>query len=223
MKQLKINNPCSKKWEEMQGEGKIRHCESCDYAVMDLTDKSQEELIELIEKSEKRICARVRKSQLDPVKKIAAAVMLGSVLLGCSPRIDYGYDEFMAKQNSKAGIFYDKTFPARNIPDIHGNIPVKIKGTLYGEDNIYEPLPFATIWIASDNKLIKGAKSEVDFFEFDTVLNYKEFNKAKIFFSYVGYKRDSIPLSEINGVQDLKIIMKSEFEEGIEVGYIEYK
>lgn len=85
MKKLEIKAPCSENWEKMQGDGKKRYCASCDHHVEDFTDKSVEEIIKTLESREGRTCGRLRTSQLNPIKKIAATVMVGAMLAGCQP------------------------------------------------------------------------------------------------------------------------------------------
>ncbi|MGK0391265.1 MAG: hypothetical protein ACI94Y_004027 [Maribacter sp.] len=71
----------------MQGDNKKRYCASCEHHVEDFTDKSIEEIVGILENREGRTCGRLRRNQLNPIKKIAAAVLIGGVLMGvsCSP------------------------------------------------------------------------------------------------------------------------------------------
>ena len=85
MKKLEIKAPCSEDWTKMQGGDKKKYCASCEHHVEDFTDKSIEEIVGILENREGRTCGRLRASQLNPIKKIAAAVMIGGMLAGCQP------------------------------------------------------------------------------------------------------------------------------------------
>ncbi|MBO9692066.1 hypothetical protein [Chryseobacterium sp.] len=65
MKNLYIQEPCSKDWESMSPQEKGRFCSACNKCVIDFTQKQPHEILQIItEKKEKQICGRFYNHQL---------------------------------------------------------------------------------------------------------------------------------------------------------------
>ena len=60
-----MTNPCSEQWDNMQPDGAGRYCDSCEKHVLDLTAKSDAELIQFFKKKKDNICGRLLSSQLN--------------------------------------------------------------------------------------------------------------------------------------------------------------
>lgn len=72
-KHIRINNPCSEKWENMQDSFQGRFCEKCSKCVVDFTDKTDQEIQNIIKNADgQEICGRIS----FPFSKIAAGLVL---------------------------------------------------------------------------------------------------------------------------------------------------
>ncbi|MBG6234323.1 TonB-dependent SusC/RagA subfamily outer membrane receptor [Pedobacter sp. CAN_A7] len=63
--QLIMTNPCSENWDDMQQIGAGKYCDRCEKNIVDLTDKSDAELIKFFNKKEDNVCGRLLSTQLD--------------------------------------------------------------------------------------------------------------------------------------------------------------
>lgn len=62
--QLVLTNPCAERWEAMPATDTGRYCESCTKNIVDLTTKSDAELIEFFKRKKDNVCGRLLSSQL---------------------------------------------------------------------------------------------------------------------------------------------------------------
>lgn len=62
--QLLLTNPCTENWDAMQPSKAGRYCDSCTKHIVDLTDKTDAELIAFFKKKKDNICGRLLSSQL---------------------------------------------------------------------------------------------------------------------------------------------------------------
>lgn len=62
--QLVLTNPCLKQWDDLQPAANGRYCDSCEKHIVDLTDKSDAELINFFKRKKGNACGRVLSSQL---------------------------------------------------------------------------------------------------------------------------------------------------------------
>ena len=63
--QLLLTNPCSENWDGMLPTAKGRYCDNCEKHVVDLTDKSDAELIQFFKKKKDNVCGRLLASQFN--------------------------------------------------------------------------------------------------------------------------------------------------------------
>lgn len=63
--QLLLTNPCTENWGDMTPSAKGRYCEVCTKNIVDLTQKSDKELIEFFKKKNENVCGRLLASQLN--------------------------------------------------------------------------------------------------------------------------------------------------------------
>ena len=209
MKKLQIENPCPKKWENMQGEDAIRLCESCDRNVENFTDKSVAEIVEILKSRKERTCARVFSSQLNPVKKIAAAVLIGGMLLGgsCSPKVSNETTEveFYTKKNRK-NQGYVKIDDESIIPVVEnasGKIPVNIEGIVF--DKKGEPLEDCVIAINEIGTMSReggvfSINGEIEKKDYDSIIVRVHRQR-----NYSGSA--SIPLKNLNMKKGIKVYL----------------
>lgn len=63
--QLVLTNPCSEHWDDMQQAGDGRYCDHCAKTIVDLTTKSDAELIQFFKNKKDNVCGRLLSTQLD--------------------------------------------------------------------------------------------------------------------------------------------------------------
>lgn len=60
-----MTNPCSEQWDDMQQAGTGRYCDHCEKNILDLTTKSDAELIQFFKNKKDNVCGRLLSSQLN--------------------------------------------------------------------------------------------------------------------------------------------------------------
>ncbi|QQV03222.1 MULTISPECIES: hypothetical protein [Chryseobacterium] len=70
---FKIDKPCDENWGNMQDISDGKYCEKCSKKVLDLTQKSEDEIDEIVKKSDGELCGRILSSR---VSKIALSAVL---------------------------------------------------------------------------------------------------------------------------------------------------
>ncbi|RYF99697.1 MAG: hypothetical protein EOO07_36415, partial [Chitinophagaceae bacterium] len=63
--QLLLTNPCTENWDDMQTSKVGRYCETCTKHIVDLTTKTDAELIAFFKKKKENVCGRLLSSQLN--------------------------------------------------------------------------------------------------------------------------------------------------------------
>ena len=63
--QLVLTNPCSEQWDDMQQSGAGRYCDRCEKSIVDLTAKSDAELIRFFKNKAHHVCGRLLPGQLN--------------------------------------------------------------------------------------------------------------------------------------------------------------
>lgn len=63
--QLILTNPCSKDWDNLLEAGPGRYCDSCEKHIVDLSNKSDAELILFFQKKKDNVCGRLLSGQLN--------------------------------------------------------------------------------------------------------------------------------------------------------------
>jgi len=118
--QLRIDEPCLENWEDMLSAEKGKFCESCSKHVIDFTNLSDREVLNIIKNSSGSICGRLREDQqnqefieekqtssfLSAFSKIAASVLL----IGAS-------------ETTSAQVKQQQITPAVNVQSNKKNIP----------------------------------------------------------------------------------------------------
>jgi hypothetical protein len=56
---LRIASPCPAAWDAMQGNGRVRHCDSCSKHVYNVSDLTADEAVALIRENEGHLCVRL--------------------------------------------------------------------------------------------------------------------------------------------------------------------
>lgn len=63
--QIKIAEPCSQKWVEMENHNQDKFCAACSKCVIDFTNYSNAEIIKTLANADSEICGRLSKTQLN--------------------------------------------------------------------------------------------------------------------------------------------------------------
>ncbi len=163
-----ISEPCHESWNRMTASPGGRFCANCAKNVVDFTQKSNEEVLELLKKSNGQICGRFRKSQVDglrveipkrvfytkmPFQRAFLLVLfttMGSMLFSCSDDegnvqsidsvevVERESDEWIVM----GAVSFDRELPTE---DIHDNITtpsvlhqIKDSGLLSNEDVFFD-------------------------------------------------------------------------------------
>ena len=63
-KHISIPQPCHEDWNQMTAEEKGRHCALCNKVVIDFTDKTEEELTEILRGTSGKTCGRFNRKQI---------------------------------------------------------------------------------------------------------------------------------------------------------------
>ncbi|MES2455767.1 MAG: hypothetical protein V4594_09515 [Bacteroidota bacterium] len=63
--QLVLTSPCSEQWDDMQQSGAGRYCDSCEKSIVDLSTKSDAELIRFFKNKADHVCGRLLPGQLN--------------------------------------------------------------------------------------------------------------------------------------------------------------
>lgn len=63
--QLVLTDPCLEQWDDMKQSGDGRYCDHCKKNILDLTNKSDAELIQFFKTKQDNVCGRLLSSQLN--------------------------------------------------------------------------------------------------------------------------------------------------------------
>jgi len=55
---IRVASPCTETWSAMRGDGRVRHCGTCDQNVYDLSELTRTEAEALLREKEGKLCAR---------------------------------------------------------------------------------------------------------------------------------------------------------------------
>jgi hypothetical protein len=167
-KSIHIPTPCHEDWGKMTPKQQGRFCQSCSKVVVDFTEKTKEEIIDVLDNASGNTCGRFNTSQLDdpnpgyaiglkPYKYAAAAAMAGFIFMGVT--------DANAQKVGKIRIKGDVV--AHEIPIKQPAKTSVLKGTVkdgFG-GNV---LPGATIVVLSDGKeLLKTYTDQLGTYRID--------------------------------------------------------
>lgn len=58
LNQISVASPCAEPWDTMRGDDQVRHCDRCDKNVYNISVMRLEDIAELVERKEGRMCVR---------------------------------------------------------------------------------------------------------------------------------------------------------------------
>ena len=56
---IRVASPCPAKWEQMQGDDRVRHCDACNLNVYNLAAFTENEIRDLVANRKGRLCGRI--------------------------------------------------------------------------------------------------------------------------------------------------------------------
>lgn len=126
LEKLRIANPCPARWEEMEGDERVRFCGACKKNVYNLSALPRSEAEALVARNEGQMCAALfrradgtvltsdcpvgyRRARARFLRRIsmAAAALMG--LLGC---------QFFMERHRESNLIGEVTEPARPAPEV---------------------------------------------------------------------------------------------------------
>ena len=219
---LTINKPCRQQWNSMTNNDIGKYCSHCSKTVIDFTNLSDIEIIQVIEKSSGRLCGRLTNKQLNRPLYVAKPqsnssklykILAGLILVGTSNNV---------LSTNKTPLFeIRKSIESENeyISNIENPVAKDssniVKGKVIDEQS-KEPIPFASV-------IIKGTKTGVstnidgEFVLYipDSLLT----DKITISVNYIAYKksetiinRSDLPLIKNILVMPMEQILLGEIE-----------
>lgn len=150
---INIGIPCSEDWNKMLPNSTGKHCEKCNKSVVDIRNKTNTEIRELVALNEKSsMCIRAYSSQLSdyqyvhPIKRLAFALLIvfGSTLFNLSVKAQE------ASQKIKETYLSENKQTSNTI----------IKGTVLDKDG--EALPFVNVILIENDSVINGITTDFD-------------------------------------------------------------
>ena len=216
-KEIIIPKPCSENWNKMTTSEQGKFCQNCQKNVVDFTQKSDKEVLDILAKSKGNLCGRFTKQQLStpfvdyaaPSRmsfgQRAAGVLLATSLLavGAEAQTSRLPSKIIVEQKAvektvKKG--KEKT-PKENFLKIEGVVKDAETGKLLSNANIRILEPFFNIKSNKDGKFsIKIPFSEIS-------KQQKEVYLSSYISNYEGFSR-KIELNERNKDKFVKVEMK---------------
>lgn len=140
---IKIKNPCPENWEEMQDAPEGKFCEKCSKCVVDLTEKTNNQIQEMIRQAEgKEICGRISTRSLSAV---AAGIIMVTHLTFVQAQI---------KRDLRTGTEH----PSTDITKLSGRL-------ISGETQ--QPISNADTFFITKNKFLKSTTNQNGYFSIE--------------------------------------------------------
>ena len=178
--QVQVKNPCKENFEHFKSTPKGGFCQSCKKEVIDFSKMSNEQLIRFLSSHTKKVCGRLRKSQLDRPSKPTlpffrqgiGLATLTFVIMTTAPTVQ-GQTSGNSN-NSNLEQVIQKQFT--------------VKGNVFDDQNL--PLAGANVVLKGSNE---GVVTDLDGnFEFSRALNAGDV----LVFSYLGYDPKEYKIQE---------------------------
>lgn len=170
--QVQVKNPCGENFEHFKSTPKGAFCQSCKNEVIDFSKMSNKQLMRILSSHTKKVCGRLRKSQLDrPLKPTTpnffrqglGLATLTFVIMTTTPTVQG--QTFGNSNNTNLEQIVQKQFT--------------VKGNVLDNQNL--PLAGANVVLKGSNE---GVVTDLDGnFEFSRALNAGDV----LVFSYLGY------------------------------------
>jgi TonB-dependent SusC/RagA subfamily outer membrane receptor len=209
--QLVLTNPCTQQWNEIERADGNHHCSRCNKNILDLSAKSDKELIQFFKNKNDNVCGRVLASQLN------RELVLPSSKLNWHWLVPFALGAFVISpaqaQNLKPVVVPSEQHPkslslsveaAHNLPPLSNVIIGKVVDNLNGN-----PLSGVEIRKKGDEKVLAITDSTG---KFELSLNDKDLI-SKFIFNLAGFSKGEIYIND-------KIVVKLTAERRIMLGGI---
>ncbi|PHS00764.1 MAG: hypothetical protein COA80_02715 [Leeuwenhoekiella sp.] len=188
---LHIPEPCHEDWSQMSPREQGRFCASCAKEVIDFTALSRKQITEKV-KSEKSICGRYRKDQLEtvyfipekkPFKNLGIAAAFTSLLALCEPAMG---------QEAESGLeFYQTDIITQQNKQRKVMDSVTVKGIVYDDSKH----PFAGVNIILKGTKIGAVSNENGEYSITVPSNF-DTSDSYLVFSFVGFLHKEIAIKD---------------------------
>ena len=190
---ISIKNACQQQWSGMSDKKGGKFCEQCQKTVVDFTQLTDQEIIQLINAKKENLCARILPEQMNrnleiqqPGNKWASSVLAIGLLASGVTGNTYAAIPFVhsAKINL-SGI--DKEFSNKPVLEIDPNLMDSSKYSIRGkvvDSATKEPIAFASVYLKNTNRACLTNKDGM----FTLVIpedNLERLNYLEV--SYVGF------------------------------------
>lgn len=210
---LKIEKPCGQEWTSMTKTDIGKFCSHCSKTVIDFTQLTDNEVLQIIELNSGKLCGRLTQEQLNRAIKLQQPtnnsrlykILAGLLLVGAS-------ENLLATDNQKSqqeiiSIFDNntniQTTEIKSEPTVDS-----LKNVVQGlviDAKTKEPLPFASVLI-KDTKI--GTTTDLDG-KFKLVIpDSLVTDKIYLIIAYIGYEQTEILISknDLPIIKDLVIV-----------------
>lgn len=180
-----IPTPCPKKWDNMEPNGKHKHCLSCKKNVYDFTNNTDKEIEKFIKsKNGEIVCGKMTRNQISNKKKTNSISKIAAFLIPPFLILSVKESKSQDLNTFKTPIAYQDTFQTDSIT---------IKGKVIDKDT-KEPLIFALV-------LLKNTKTHVQSDiegRFQLKISKNDLSDS-ILVKFIGYNETSYPLNHARG------------------------
>lgn len=198
---LKIDKPCGENWDTMTDTENGKFCSSCSKSVIDFTQLTDNEVLQIIEQNSGKLCGRLTKEQLNRAIQLYQPtnnsrfykLLIGLLLVGASEN-SLATDNQKLQQDIISIVDYNdnnlqqtvlQTEPADSIGNVVQGLVIDAKTK--------EPLPFAEVKIKDTNT---GVVTDVDGKFKLVVPDNLITDKIHLVIKYVGYKQTEIVINK---------------------------
>ncbi|MCF8424851.1 MAG: carboxypeptidase-like regulatory domain-containing protein [Bacteroidia bacterium] len=199
---LKIDNPCGQEWTSMTKTDFGKFCSNCSKTVVDFTQLTDNEVLQIVKQNSGKLCGRLTQDQLNRALELYKPtntsrfhkILAGLLLVGTSenlPATDHQklQNEIVTNIDNKKTNSEPLEIKSTPTTDSLKNI---VKGMVV-DSKTKEPLPFATI-------IIKGTKTgtttdmngKFKLFIPDSLLA----DKIYLIMNYVGYQMTEVEVNK---------------------------
>jgi len=208
--QLVLSKPCTQQWSEIERADGNHHCSRCSKNIVDLTTKTDKELIQFFKNKNDHICGRLLESQLN------RELVLPSSKLNWHWLVPFALGAFVISpaqaQNLKPAVVHSEQHPkSSSATDVSHNLP-PLKTIIAGKvvDNLKgNPLNGVEIRMKGDEKVLAITDSNG---RFELSLNDKDMLN-KFIFNLPGFSKVETYIND-------KIVVKLIAERRIMLGGI---
>ncbi len=194
-----IKNPCNVKWESLSGDGCERFCKICEHNVVDLTTKSNAEIIKLVMMKKGKLCGRISQSQVrriilrNQTNKVFTKAFFVFLLGFASITPAKSAENFMTKTSFEfPKINLNKVIAKNELVNLKQDSLVKFYGTVTNESN--EPIPMVNVNVKGS--YLGAVTNELGKFELEIKKNTIADKKITLVFSSVGFLSTEIELTD---------------------------